>query len=404
MALPASFCRRRLGYGEDVTRLFSFLRGVFWLAVVVGLLFYLGGGWFFSEQIRSDALEIDPRVPIFDLEVAAVDGASITLNDNATMDANLRSEGTFGIDWRTGYGQVGAILDDTPTSVTRTFTLVSGSPVKPGDKVDVEGFAFPADPSVTLGPTVEDVVYQSPLGGLAAWYLPGADDSWVIHVHGKGASPREALRAARGIAEAGYPQLLITYRNDAGQPQDATGFYQYGRTEWVDLEGAVAYALENGASDVVVFAYSTGGALALSFLYESGRAESAKGLILDAGNIDFGATLDYGASQRDLPLLPYKVPGSLSTVAKFIAEIRFGIDFEELDYVARADELDVPVLAFHGAEDDVVPIGTSRRLAEARPDLVELVEMDGAGHVLSWNTDPAAYEAQVADFLARVAG
>lgn len=387
-----------------MSRVFAVLRAVFWLAVSVALVFYLGGGWYFSEQLRSDALEVDPGATIFDLEVLAVDAFSITLKDAAAEDANLRRVGTFGIDWRTGYGQVTQILDDATSSVTRTFTHLSGSEVKAGDRVDMESYAFPADPTVALGPNVEDVVYQGPLGGLAAWYVPGADDTWVIHVHGKGASLREGLRAARGIAAGGYPQLLITYRNDAGQPQDASGYYQYGRTEWLDLEGAVAYALENGASDVVLYSYSTGGALSMAFLYKSGRAEAAKGLILDAGNIDFGATVDYGASQRDLPLLPYKVPRSLGAAAKFIAELRFGIDFDELDYVARADELEVPVLAFHGVDDDTVPISTSRRLADARPDLVELVEFDGAGHVQSWNTDPATYESQVADFLARVAG
>ncbi|MEA2024009.1 MAG: hypothetical protein U9N79_06920 [Actinomycetota bacterium] len=40
----------------------------------------------------------------------------------------------------------------------------------------------------------------------------------------------------------------------------------------------------------------------------------------------------------------------------------------------------------------------SRRLADARPDLVTIVETD-AGHVLSWNVDPVTYERHITEFL-----
>ena len=46
-----------------------------------------------------------------------------------------------------------------------------------------------------------------------------------------------------------------------------------------------------------------------------------------------------------------------------------------------------------------MPIETSRRLASLRGDLVTLVEVEGAGHVRSWNVDYRTYEAQVAKFL-----
>jgi dipeptidyl aminopeptidase/acylaminoacyl peptidase len=48
--------------------------------------------------------------------------------------------------------------------------------------------------------------------------------------------------------------------------------------------------------------------------------------------------------------------------------------------LAHADRIDVPVLVLHGEADPVVPVGQSRRLADARPDLVELVVLEGEGH------------------------
>ncbi|MEN8114810.1 MAG: alpha/beta hydrolase, partial [Actinomycetota bacterium] len=73
--------------------------------------------------------------------------------------------------------------------------------------------------------------------------------------------------------------------------------------------------------------------------------------------------------------------------------------WDDLDYIDRAEGLAVPILVFHGTDDDSVPIELSRRLAETRPDLVTKVET-GAAHVLSWNVDPAAYEQHIAEFLA----
>lgn len=120
--------------------------------------------------------------------------------------------------------------------------------------------------------------------------------------------------------------------------------------------------------------------------------------------LDFGRTVDYGASQRDLPVLPFKVPKSLADAAKLISSLRFGIDWGAVDFLGRSSELTVEMLVIHGTDDLTVSIDTSRRLADDRPDLVELVEVPGAEHVQSWNIDRAAYESSVVEFLELVAG
>jgi fermentation-respiration switch protein FrsA (DUF1100 family) len=60
----------------------------------------------------------------------------------------------------------------------------------------------------------------------------------------------------------------------------------------------------------------------------------------------------------------------------------------------------MPVLVFHGTEDLTIPLETSRQLAEQRSDLVRFVAVEGAGHVESYNADPASYRLSVLDFLA----
>ncbi|HSL24928.1 MAG TPA: alpha/beta hydrolase, partial [Acidimicrobiia bacterium] len=114
----------------------------------------------------------------------------------------------------------------------------------------------------------------------------------------------------------------------------------------------------------------------------------------------FEQAVDLALSQRRLPLIPLSLPGTLVWSAKTLASVRFGLDFEAVDYVRRADRLQVPVLVFHGTDDASVPLAVSQELVAARPALVRLVIVPGAGHVRSWNLSPDAYERRLTEFLA----
>ncbi|MDP9495181.1 MAG: alpha/beta hydrolase [Actinomycetota bacterium] len=267
-----------------------------------------------------------------------------------------------------------------------------------------DGFEIAADELVLVSGDYElqEVAYTSPLGEMAAWYLPADGTTWVIHVHGKGATPAEAEPLFTPLQDAGYPQLAITYRNDDGQPQDPSGYYQYGVTEWEDVAGAVEYAVGNGAESIVLNGYSTGGAHVLSYMYRQSLS-TVSGVMLDSPNIDLSETVDFGASQRELPLLPFNVPESLSAVAQFFTSLRIGVNWKSVDYAERAAvSLRQPVLVHHGTADLTVPVSESVELAEAKPDLVQLILVEGAGHVGSYEVDPDKYIAEVLGFLQEV--
>jgi fermentation-respiration switch protein FrsA (DUF1100 family) len=247
---------------------------------------------------------------------------------------------------------------------------------------------------------LEEVTYDSPLGPMDAWYLPAEGTTWVVHVHGLNATPAEAEPLFGPLQGAGYPQLSITYRNDEGQPADPSGYYQYGATEWEDVSGAVDYAVANGAGTIVLSAFSTGGAHAMSFLSRQPR-EIVIGMLLDAPNVDFGRTVDYAASQRDLPLVGLPVPVTLSATAKFITSLRIGVNWKLLDYIADADQtIRQPVLIHHGTADLRVPMETSLDLQATNPDLIGLIQVEGAGHIESYDVDRQGYVDSVLAFLA----
>ena len=247
-----------------------------------------------------------------------------------------------------------------------------------------------------------EVTYESPLGEMDAWHLPGFRTTWVIHVHGKGTSPAEAEHLFAPIQDAGYPQLSITYRNDDGQPSDPSGYYGYGDTEWEDVAAAMEYALDNGATGIVFSGFGSGSSHILSFVYKN-NLDVIKGLVFDSPNIDLGDTVDHGASKRELPGVPIFVPTSVTWVAKFITSLRIDINWQTLDYVQRADtSLRRPVLVHHGADDQSVPVTQSISFAEAAPDQVRLIQVPGAGHVGSYNVDPEKYIEEVLSFLHQV--
>ena len=219
-------------------------------------------------------------------------------------------------------------------------------------------------------------------------------------VHGNSLSPADGLRIVPILADAGVPTLVVTYRNDPGAPEDPSGKLRYGLTEWRDLEAMVAYALDQGSDGVVLDGYSMGGGIVMAFLQRSNLAEHVRAVVLDAPMLDFSTTVDDNASRETLPLLGLPLPQSLTAAAKWIAGLRFDVDWPALDYLEDTSRYDVDFLVFHGTADTTVPIGTSREFEVAMPDRVEVIECNGAEHIGCWNLDPAGYADHVTRYLA----
>ena len=377
------------------------MRFLRWKIVIPGLLVVIlaaaagvgWGGWYLSDVLKDGALVPKRTPPKFDLEAVAIDEGRVTLRvtPDADADGPWTMDGTWGLEWDKGYDQVGRILEINDRQVVREHFPMREGP-KVGDLVRLDSKAFPDDPETALGIPFEVVSYRSPLGEFPAWFVEGSSTTWAIFVHGRGSHPDEGLRMLPTVVALGLPSLLIHYRNDEGEPSNPDGFFRYGQTEWEDLEGAATYAIEHGAEEIILVGYSMGGAIVANFLYESPLADRVSGAILDAPMIDFNATIDLGASQRGYPQV-------VAELGKFVSGLRFDVDWGALDYLGRADDLDVPILLFHGDADDTVPVETSDALAEARPDIVKYIRVAGAAHVRAWNTDPATYEAAVDGFL-----
>jgi dienelactone hydrolase len=372
--------------------------------LVLVLVFFVGGGWFYAGEIRAGALDSKaPGAPPLQTEVLAVGDRSITLARDPASPTELTTPGTWGLRWAAGYGRLGPILALGADRVERAFTRLEGTPPRAGEGSAVDAYAFPADPALAAGRPAAEVSYPSPLGPAPAWLVEGRRDTWVILVHGYNAARTETLRTLATVARQGYPALAVSYRNDPGAPRSPDGLRHWGSTEWRDLEAATRYALGRGATGVVLAGFSMGGAVVTSFLLSSPLAARVRGVVLDSPALDLGEVIDHGAADSDLPVLGTPVPPALTVVAKGIAGLRYHLDWGELDYVDRAGGLAAPMLVFHQSGDPTVPVTISEALAAARPDLVTFEPFAGDGHVRSWNVDRARYEREVRAFLDRVA-
>jgi len=220
-----------------------------------------------------------------------------------------------------------------------------------------------------------------------------------VMVHGRGGTRAEPLRSLITVSQYGMNALLVTYRNDTGVFTSDGEQYAFGVSEWRDLEASVQYALDQGASDVVLFGYSMGGAITAAFLENSPLAEHVSAVVLDSPMIDIKQTVYHGADQRDLPVVGLPIPDPLTWTALQISRLRFGSDWYGANYLDDTSWVAQPTLVFQGTDDGTVPPATSAQLAAAEPELVTLVVTDGAEHVASWNVDPERYDAALLDFL-----
>ena len=363
------------------------------------VLFHALGGWYFSGQIRSDALLVTESEPDFAHTVTGVSAESVTFALPARPEADLVSSEVLGLRWDGGYGLTGPVLAESDDAIAKQFTLLTGALPEPGSRAAFDGFATPDDPA-DAGIVYETVTYRSEFGDFEAWLAGDPGGTWAIFVHGRGASPREGIRILPVFLDRGITSLLIEYRNDPGAPATPDRLATFGVTEWEDLEGAVSFAVDRGASRVILVGFSMGGAIAMSFLAESDLAPLVAGVVLDSPALELGAMVDARAGETNLPLVPLRVPVTLTAVSKWMAGLRFGTSWGAMDYLdGRADALETPTLLLHGTADGTVPIALSRELADRRPDIVELVEFPGAEHVRGWNVDADRYEQAVASFL-----
>ena len=393
--------------------------------VLIILIFIaLGGaGWFFSGVIYEGGLNPDfnDTASIGTAEdrvsVTEVNNNSIVLNVEEEMWGPLLERGIYGIIGQNGDAVVGNIISTEGVIVERELINLNGTIVE-GDRIrgtslvvrDNKGeykilgtssWSGQAAEGVYTPKSVsnldyETIYYQSDLGEFPAYLTNEGDIGIVIFVHGfRGDYSREVFAKMRAgeIVDMGYRSMIISYRNDKGLPKDPSGIFQYGTTEWEDIDGAIDKALEY-TDNVVLWGTSGGGGPISSWLGNVGDKSKVKGIIYEAPVINFWESVKVNGAAR----YPW-VPQQLFSYFKLVTEIRYSIDFDNMNFTDSVINSDIPVLLFHGDDDEWVPVEMSDLIAESRDTNLTYIRYEKVSHVTCWKADSYKYVYQLDLFL-----
>lgn len=372
-AIPLRRWPRRVGYGLAF--------GAAGLAVLLpsGTA---GAGLFFATQVLTPARW-------YPLVIRSVSDDQIELTRTEDTERSM----PLGLAWRGGHAVLGDVVNLERNTVVRRVTSVVRGALRAGLRAYTSGSVYEGDPASVHGLPFTSVFVPGELGHFPAWVLPGSSsrsDTWVVCVHGRGASRVEALRVLPTLAASGVTTMVISYRNDLGAPASPDGYYHLGASEWEDLAAACDYATSAGAKRIVLYGWSMGGAVVLNALRQ-GAVPDVAAVILDCPVVDWASTLRMQAAQR-------RLPAPLTWSAMRLVEQRIGVKLPTLDF--RAYTPDVPTLVYLDADDRVVDPAPTRTFADQAG--ARLIESEGGGHVRSWNVDSARYEQELATFVASV--
>lgn len=260
-------------------------------------------------------------------------------------------------------------------------------------------FSSPKD----AGLEASDVDIPTDAGPAPAWLIrprAGSSTTWAIHIHGLGGTRAGTLRGVHVAAEAGLTSLVVSYRNDGEGPTTGSGRSTLGAIEVNDVRAATNFALNHGASRVIVFGWSMGAAIALQLAAEPELRDVIAGLVLESPVLDWVSTIKANCKRSGLPSWTgaLAVPWLDNRQMSRITGLDAPVGLRRFDWITRADELAAPTLILHGSADTSAPIGVAARLQDRRPDLVRLERFD-ADHTMTWNSDPERWRASVTAML-----
>lgn len=337
-------------------------------------------------------------------------GARLTVHATAagqvTLTRSLDSlrPGRYGLTSPGCHAVVGDLLD-VPTgadTVVRRLEHVSRGALTPGAAVTLTPQLHEGGPHQALGLDAADVEISSERGPLPGWFVPGPRDTWIIALHGLGATREHPLNVLPLYHRLRFSALIPAYRAD---PSVTAGL---GPDDWLDADAALRYAVRHGARRVVLHGWSSGAALALHTASRSPLRGRIAGLVLDSPVLDPPATLRALGVRR----------GAVRPLARLLPPLRrdrggaypAGPAPDPAQPVARpaADpparpggpkDAPFPVLLLHGPGDCVASFDASREFAARRPDAVVLHTVPDAEHAAMWNAAPQEYEETLRRFL-----
>lgn len=221
-------------------------------------------------------------------------------------------------------------------------------------------------------------------------YAPGAPMEIMFHGY-RGTAERDLSGGVQRCFRLGRSAFIVDQRC-SGKSQGHT--ITFGIREHRDCLTWLDFVIRHFGQDVKVLL--TGISMGAStVLMAAGRQLPPQviGVLADCGFSSAREIIKKVIRQLHLPadlLYPFVRLGAL---------LYGGFDPEETSAIEAVKHCRVPVLLFHGEDDDFVPCEMSRKLFEACEAPKALVTVPGAGHGLSYLLDQEGYIRQAREFF-----
>lgn len=225
---------------------------------------------------------------------------------------------------------------------------------------------------------------------LKGWLVKAKSDQIgnVIYIHGTYTNKAFGLKRAKFLSEAGYNVLLIDLRYHG---ESGGSFCTYGYLEKFDVSEWISFLLKRFPEvPIALFGISLGGAVAIQTAGIDNRicAIIAEGSFANFYDLIF----DYQKSKFKLSskFLVKKVLESVERTS--------GIKIDEISPIEYVKKISCPVLYIHGKNDETVKPWHSIVLHRYTSN-GEILLVEGAGHVNSWEVLGNGYSEKIVEFL-----
>jgi len=238
-----------------------------------------------------------------------------------------------------------------------------------------------------------------------AWLASAANDTgvWAIHIHGRTAARQETIRSMQAFVASGVSSAAISYRAEAdARTSNRDRVSTLGVQESDDVLLAMNWLAHNrGAKGFILVGWSLGAVIAAEALRRSVGSRRIVGLVSVSGVVDLQATLESQATTATGSSGVAKLAMSLMSGGLHrLSGLNAAVDATKLGLAKLNNDELTATLLLHSTDDHYVPIAPARKIAIDNPDLVQLVEFTGGGHVKEWNSNPKLWAEAIEEWLA----
>lgn len=220
-------------------------------------------------------------------------------------------------------------------------------------------------------------------------YAPGAPIELMVHGY-RGTAERDLCGGVQRAFSLGRSALIVDQR---GAGRSGGNAITFGVKEHKDCLCWVDFMVEHFGEDVkiVLCGISMGASTVLLAAGEE-LPRQVVGVLADCGYSSAKAIIQKVIRQMHLP------PKLLYPFVRLGAILFAGFDPEQAEVAKALKNCKIPVIFFHGDEDDFVPCDMSRENFEACASVKRLVITPGAGHGLCYVVDPEGYLQSLREF------